>query len=66
MLLTGFLTTQIESGPLTLKQGDIFQLNHEDQQALGDVVITFTGLVLHSYPPQLEIDQIKGPYMPLA
>lgn len=65
MRLTGNKTLEIGAGPHYVRKGDTFELTFEQMVAEEDLMITFTGLVLESYPPQLEIEKIKGKYRPV-
>lgn len=62
MLLTGCLTTNLPTTPLELVKGAQFEIDHVLHMALEPLVVSFTGLILQTAPPQMEIDTIVGAY----
>jgi hypothetical protein len=65
MMLTGVAGEAVEYtrvSSIIVGKGIAFEIDHETMIALDTVEIFFTGLVLHTNPPQVEIDKIVGSY----
>lgn len=47
---------------ITINEGTEFEIDFNPVIALEDLTVTFTGMVYHTNPPQIEIASIIGEY----
>lgn len=47
---------------ITINEGTEFEIDFNPVIALEDLTVTFTGMVYHTNPPQIEIASIVGGY----
>ncbi|AUZ95147.1 hypothetical protein FDI40_gp388 [Agrobacterium phage Atu_ph07] len=67
MVITGEFANNIpepmsDTLTITINEGTEFEIDFDPVVALEDVTVTFTGMVYHTNPPQIEIASIIGEY----
>ena len=64
MFLTGEKANEFENnnGSIVIPGGEEFEIDSVKHVSQSHIEVFFTGVVLHTNPPQLEIDRIVGHY----